>query len=113
MVHYPAKWKGIVAIAHVASVVALAACLSASTYAQEQQQQSQQQSDQPQQSQDAPPAPPKPTYASQDADRPPYSHDRPAQNVPDTPPAATPEIISATRTSGSSTGSIAIRLSVN
>src|SRR5437879_4802501 len=91
MVHYPAKWKGIVAIAHVASVVALAACLSASTYAQEQQQQSQQQSDQPQQSQDAPPAPPKPTYASQDADRAPYSHDRPAQNVPNTPPAAAPQ----------------------
>src|SRR5437667_4844425 len=91
MVHYPAKWKGIVAIAHVAGVVALAACLSASTYAHEQQQQSQQQSDQPQQSQDAPPAPPKPTYASQDADRPPYSHDRPAQNAPDTPPAAAPQ----------------------
>src|SRR5947207_9908912 len=91
MVHYPAKWKGIVAIAHVASVVALAACLSASTYAQEQQQQSQQQSDQPQQSQDAPPAPPKPTYTSQDADRPPYSHDRPAQNPPDASPAAAPQ----------------------
>src|SRR5437667_4643789 len=91
MVHYPAKWKGIVAIAHVASGVALTACLSASTYAQEEQQRSQQQSDHPQQSQDAPPAPPNPTYASQDADTAPYSHARPAQNVPNTPPAAAPQ----------------------
>src|SRR5437660_2617368 len=89
MVHYPAKWKGIVAIARVAGVVALAACLGAGAYAQEQQ--SQQQSEQSKQSQDAPPAPPKPTSTSQDADKPPYSHDRPAQNVPDTPPAATPQ----------------------
>src|SRR5437773_587775 len=29
---------------------------------------------------------PKPTYTPQDADKPPYSHDRPAQNVPDVPP---------------------------
>src|SRR5438309_3880097 len=89
MVQYPAEWKGIVAIARVAGVVALAACLGAGAYAQEQQ--SQQQSEQSQQSQDAPSAAPKPTYASQDADKPPYSHDRPAQNVPDTPPAATPQ----------------------
>src|SRR6266446_6430134 len=87
MVHCPAKWKSIAAISRVAGVVALAACLSASAYAQEQGQQGQQ-GERPQQSQDAPSAPPKPTYASQDADKPPYSYDRPAQNVPDAPPAA-------------------------
>src|SRR5205807_81217 len=58
---------------------------------QDQSQQSQRPGNPQQQSQDAPSAAPKPTYASQDADRPPYSHDRPAQNVPDTPPAATPQ----------------------
>src|SRR2546430_15247253 len=89
MVHYPAKWKGIVAIARVAGVVALAASLGAGAYAQEQQ--SQQQSEQSKQSQDAPPAPPKPTYTSQDADRPPYSHDRTAQNPPEASPAAAPQ----------------------
>src|SRR5437667_4983110 len=89
MVHYRARLKGIGAISRLVGVVALAACLGAGAYAQEQQ--SQQQSEQSKQSQDAPPAPPKPTYASQDADRPPYSHDRPAQNAPDTPPAAAPQ----------------------
>src|SRR5438876_7996116 len=89
MVHYRARLKGIGAISRLVGVVALAACLGAGAYAQEQQ--SQQQSEQSKQSQDAPPAPPKPTYASQDADRAPYSHDRPAQNVPNTPPAAAPQ----------------------
>src|SRR5438477_101459 len=95
MVHDPSKLKSIGAILRIAGVMALAACLSAGAYAQEQDQdrnqQSQQQSESRQQSQDAPPAPPKPTYTSQDADKPPYSHDRPAQNAPDAPPAATPQ----------------------
>jgi len=84
MVHYPAKLKSVGAISRVAGVMALVGCLSAGAYAQEQSPQSQQQGDSRQQSQNAPP---KPTYASQDADKPPYSHDRPAQNVPDSPPA--------------------------
>ena len=86
MVHYPAKLKSIGAVSRVAGVVALAAVLGAGVYAQEQEQQAQQQSDAQQPSQDAPPTPPKPTYTPQDADKPPYSHDRPAQNVPDVPP---------------------------
>ncbi len=90
MVHYPVELESIGAILRLAGVMALAACLSAGAYAQGQDQ-SQQQSESQKQSQDAPPRPPKPTYASQDADRPPYSHDRPAQNAPDTPPAAAPQ----------------------
>ena len=86
MVHYPAKLKSIGAVSRVAGVVALAAVLGAGVYAQEQEQQAQQQSGAQQPSQDAPPTPPKPTYTPQDADKPPYSHDRPAQNVPDVPP---------------------------
>src|SRR5438477_3928512 len=89
MVHYRAKLKGIGAISRLVGVVALAASLGAGAYAQEQQ--SQQQSEQSKQSQDAPPAPPKSTYTSQDADKPPYSHDRPPQNAPDAPPAAAPQ----------------------
>jgi hypothetical protein len=85
MVHYPAKLKSVATLSRVAGAVALAACLSAGAYAQEQEQ-GQQLSEHPQQSQDAPPTPPKPTYAPQDADKPPYSHDRPAQNAPDSPP---------------------------
>jgi hypothetical protein len=84
MVHYPAKLTSIATISRLAGAVALAACLSAGAYAQEQQ--GQQQSDPQQQTQDAPPTLPKPTYAPQDADKPPYSHDRPAQNAPDSPP---------------------------
>src|SRR5216683_6415472 len=56
---------------------ALMFCLSSGTYAQ-QEQQGQQQGDQQQHD---PPA--KPTYTPQDADRPPYSHDRTRQNPPD------------------------------
>jgi hypothetical protein len=55
--------------------LAFALCLSTSAYTQQEQAQ--------QQSQDPPAA--KPTYAPQDADKPPYSHDRPAQNVPEKP----------------------------
>jgi hypothetical protein len=68
-------------ISRGAGALALAFCLSAGAYAQEQQDQQQdQQQDKPpvqQQSQDPQS---KPTYAPQDADRPPYSHDRSRQN---------------------------------
>ncbi len=66
-----------------ASTAALALCLSADAHAQQEQQdqqQGQQEGDQRQQSQEAPP---RPTYAPQDADKPPYSHDRQRQNPPD------------------------------
>jgi hypothetical protein len=72
-----------------AGTAALALCLSAGAYAQQPEQQDQppgppqdQQQSNPQQQQ-APPA--RPTYAPQDADRPPYSHDRARQNPPEGP----------------------------
>jgi hypothetical protein len=68
---------------HATGTAALALCLSAGAYGQQEQQDQppdQQQGDQPQQAQDAPP---RPTYAPQDADKPPYSHDRQRQNPPD------------------------------
>jgi hypothetical protein len=76
--HYPGKSGGFHSISHAAGALALVLCLSAGVYAQEQQ--SQQPASQPQQTQDAPP---KPTYAPQDADKPPYSHDYPRQSAPD------------------------------
>jgi hypothetical protein len=51
--------------------IALMFCLSTGTFAQQEPQDQQQDS------------PAKPTYAPQDADRPPYSHDRTRQNPPD------------------------------
>ncbi len=81
MVHHPAKSRSFHSISRAAGALALALCLNAGAYAQEQQ--SQPQGDQPQQAQEAPP---KPTYPAQDADKPPYSHDSRAQNVPDAPP---------------------------
>ena len=64
---------------------ALMFCLSSGTYAQQEQQGQQQDQQQGQrqgdQQQQDPPA--KPTYTPQDADRPPYSHDRTRQNPPD------------------------------
>src|SRR5216683_1914939 len=64
---------------------ALMFCLSSGTYAQQEQQGQQQDQQQGQQQGDQqqhdPPA--KPTYTPQDADRPPYSHDRTRQNPPD------------------------------
>jgi hypothetical protein len=67
--------------------VALMFCLTAGAFAREQQgqQQDQQQADQQQQQSQEPPA--KPTYAPQDADKPPYTHDnRPTQSAPEPPP---------------------------
>jgi len=95
-------------------IVALTFCLSAGTYAQQEQEQQQQQGQQQEQQQgqqqqgqqaDQPPQPSpdasaKPTYASQDADRPPYSRDgrhAPSQNAPE-PPAQPAQPIPSTLT---------------
>jgi hypothetical protein len=78
--HYPAESRSFHSTSRIAGALALVLSLSAGAYAQEQQ--NQPQTGQPQQTQDAPP---RPTYAPQDADKPPYSHDRPRQNAPDGP----------------------------
>ncbi len=89
MVRHPAKSRSVGSFSRGIGALALVLCLTASAYAQQQQQdqrqeQGQQQAGQ-QQSQD-PPA--KPTYAPQDADKPPYSHDRPAaQAAPEARPS--------------------------
>jgi hypothetical protein len=82
MVHQPAKSRSLHSISRAAGVLAVVLYLNAGAYAQEQQ--SQAQGDQPQQTQEARP---RPTYAPQDADKPPYSHDRPMQNAQDAPSA--------------------------
>src|SRR6266850_755901 len=76
MLHHPAKLRSFGSISRSAGALALALCLNAGAYAQEQQ--GQQQGEQ-QQAQDTQP---KPTYARQDADKPPYSQDRPAPAAP-------------------------------
>lgn len=78
--HYPAELPSFHSISRVAGALAVVLSLSAGVLAQEQQDQAQ--AGQPQQTQDAPP---RPTYAPQDADKPPYSYDRPLQNAPDGP----------------------------
>ncbi len=79
--HYPGKSRSFHSISRVAAALALALSLGAGAYAQEQQ--NQPQAHKPQPTQDAPP---RPTYAPQDADKPPYSHDRPvAQTAQDAP----------------------------
>ncbi len=89
MAHHPAKSRSVGSFSCGILALALVLCLSASAYAQQQQQdqrqqgQAQQQAGQ-QQSQD-PLA--KPTYAPQEADKPPYSHDRPAQTAPEARPS--------------------------
>jgi hypothetical protein len=80
MVKHPAKSRIVGSISRGTAALALAVSLSAGAYAQEQQ--SQRQAEQPQQTQDTPP---KPTYAAQDPDKPPYSHDKPTQNAPGAP----------------------------
>ena len=93
MVRHPAESSSFRSISRVAGALVLGFCLCAVAYAQ-QDQQGQQQSDQQQ------PPPPvqdpqsNPTYAPQDADKPPYSHDHPRPTAPDgqyqTPPPAQP-----------------------
>ena len=88
MVQHPAASSSFHSISRVAGAFALSFCLSAGAYAQQQQQDQQQDQQQSQQQADQqrPPAQDpssRPTYASQDADRPPYSRDRSRQSAPD------------------------------
>jgi hypothetical protein len=85
MVNDPAKSRSFGSIWQSAGALALALSLSAGAYAQEPQDQPQ--GDRPQQTQDAPT---RPSYAPQDADKLPYSHDRPRQNAQDGPPPQAP-----------------------
>ncbi len=86
MANHPAILKGFGQFWRATGAAALALCLSAGAYAQ-QEQQDPQQGQQPDQQQAQPPQPTpdpsKPTYAPQDADKPPYLHDRPRQNSPE------------------------------
>jgi hypothetical protein len=73
-------------LGHATGALALAFCLSAAAQARQEQQQGQQdQQEQPQGQQQekekAQQPKAKPVYASQDADKPPYSNDRPARNA--------------------------------
>src|SRR6202158_114754 len=88
MANHPARWRKFGFILKGSCALALAICLSAGAYAQEQQdqQQGQQQGEQ-QQAQDSQH---KPTYAPQDADKPPYSQDRPAAAAPAPSPQVQP-----------------------
>src|SRR5258708_24146069 len=67
MANHPATRKNFGFVSRSLAALALAVCLSAGAYAQEQQTQDTQ---------------PKPTYAPQDPDKPPYSHDQPAPAAP-------------------------------
>jgi hypothetical protein len=93
MSNYPAKSSSFGSISRGTGALALALCLSAGVHAQEQQ--DQQQGDTQQQTQETQP---KPVYASQDADKPPYSHDKPVQNAPDVPPSQPAQSVPATLT---------------
>jgi hypothetical protein len=99
MLNQPVKSNKFQRVFSGAAALALALCLSAAAHARQEQQQSQQQGQQqdpqqaqPQQPDVAPPPPPatrsKPVYASQDADKPPYSQDRSMRNAPGAPPRA-------------------------
>ena len=85
MSEHPAILKGFGQFWRATGAAALALCLSAGAYAQ-QEQQDPQQGRRPDQQQAQTPQPTpdqtKPAYAPQDADKPPYSHDRPRQNPP-------------------------------
>src|SRR2546427_210840 len=95
MVHHPAKSRSLGSFSRGTGALALSLCLSAAAYAQEQQDQQQGQQADQQGSQD-PPA--KPTYPSQDADKPPYSHDRPVQNASEAPPSQPSQSVPGTLT---------------
>lgn len=108
MRNHPALLRGLEAVLRGTGAVALALCLSIGTFAQQEPQapppqqpgqpQGQQPADQPQAQQpqpaqpaDQPQAPPPPAYPPQDADRPPYSHDRAGQSSPNTPNQQPPQ----------------------
>jgi hypothetical protein len=90
MANHPAILKGLGQFWRATGALALALCLSAGAYAHQDPQQGQQ----PDQQQAQPPQPTpdssKPTYAPQEADKPPYSHDRPRQNPPEGQPQNAP-----------------------
>ncbi len=92
MVQHPAKSRRVGSFSCGIGALALALCLTGSAYAQQEQQGQQQADQQPQD----PPA--KPTYASQDADKPPYSHDRPAQTAREARPSPPVQSVPATLT---------------
>src|SRR5437660_4779197 len=73
MLNHPARSRSFSFISRATAALALAVCLSAAAYGQEQPGQQQAQDSQP-----------KPTDASQGADKPPYSYDRPAAATPAT-----------------------------
>jgi len=87
MRNQPERSRGLGLAGRSAAALILAFCLSAGAQARQDQQQRQGQGQdqaQPQPPQQPPQdSPAKPTYAPQDADKPPYSHDRPRQNSPD------------------------------
>jgi hypothetical protein len=93
MQNYPAIARGFEAVLRGTGALALSLCLSIGTFAQQEppaqppqqpgQSQGQQPTDQPPAQQPQPRADPTPpTYVPQDADRPPYSHDRPGPASP-------------------------------
>jgi hypothetical protein len=101
MLNQPVKSINFERVFRGAGALALVLCLGTAAHARQEQQQSQQQGQQqqdPQQAQpqaqppDVAPPPPatrtKPVYASQDADKPPYSQDRSMRNAPGAPPRA-------------------------
>ena len=84
MSNQPERSKGLGLGARSVGALALALCLVARVHAQQDQQQGQEQ----EQAQPQPPpqpqnSPARPSYAPQDADKPPYSRDRPHHNSPD------------------------------
>src|SRR6202521_4416010 len=83
MVNHPAILRGFGQFWRASGAAALALCLSAGAYAQQEQQDTQQEQQQGQQEQQTQDSQAKPSYAPQDADKPPYSHDRPPQNPPE------------------------------
>jgi hypothetical protein len=88
MIDQPKTSRGLTHMGHAAGALVLVMCLSAGTRAQGAQQgQGQDQPEAQEQPQQQPPdSRPKPTYAPQDADKPPYSHDRARQNARDDQP---------------------------
>ena len=80
MVNYPIRSASSSIISRSTGAVALALCLGTGAHARQEQQQDQPRGQQQQQTQDSQA---KPSYAPQDADKPPYSHDRPRQNPPE------------------------------
>jgi hypothetical protein len=83
MMKHPATSPTVASFLRAAGIFALASSMSTLAQAQQDQQGQDQPQAQEQPQQQPPDSPPKPTYAPQDADKPPYSHDRPRQNARD------------------------------